>query len=568
MPRLYPFICFLFTLLFLSTQLKANRVIVKGQISSSSTGLPIANKKVKISVATFTGSTPCAVTHERITNSTGVYIDTLECTNADITKVQVLVEDCKGQSITKVETVPSSKIIELNFSVCNTVTNPPATNCEAVFSFEQISSPFLIKFNSSSSHGTSSTDNIIKRRWKFGDGKILEGNEASPAHVYDYAGNYEVCLTINTAAGCEKSVCKMVQVVAPTATCKADFSVVSTGKTIKLNSINSQSSPGDIISRRWQFGDGKVLEGNIRDPSYEYAKAGIYEVCLTIKTNAGCESSVCKRVEVVAPTCKADFSVVSTGKTIKLNSINSQSSPGDIISRRWQFGDGKVLEGNIKDPSYEYAKAGTYEVCLTIKTNAGCESSVCKRVEVVAPTANQCAAKFSYEKLSAKKVRFNSSSSVGNSNSNIIERKWDFGDGTYLGGNEISPAKEYAHPGIYAVCLQIKTADKCDNRVCTTIHIEESSSTQPIGNNYIKIVSLHPNPATSPLTVVIWSLNNNVNAQLSIYDIYGVKKWSTPKVLLHGTNRTVIAISQLTTGPYFFKVNSMYGVQSKAFYKL
>jgi len=89
MPRLYPFICFLFTLLFLSTQLKANRVIVKGQISSSSTGLPIANKKVKISVATFTGSTPCAVTHERITNSTGVYIDTLECTNADITKVQV-----------------------------------------------------------------------------------------------------------------------------------------------------------------------------------------------------------------------------------------------------------------------------------------------------------------------------------------------------------------------------------------------------------------------------------------------------------------------------------------------
>ena len=363
----------------------------------------------------------------------------------------------------------------------------------------------------------------------------------------------------------------MVQVVAPAATCKADFSVVSTGKTIKLNSSNSQSSPGDIISRRWQFGDGKVLEGNIKDPSYEYAKAGTYEVCLTIKTNVGCESSVCKRVEVVAPTatCKADFSVVSSGKIIKLNSNNSQSSPGDIISRRWQFGDGKVLEGNIKDPSYEYAKAGTYEVCLTIKTNAGCESSVCKKVEVVAPAANQCAAKFSYEKLSAKKVRFNSSSSVGNSNSNIIERKWDFGDGTSLVGNEISPAKEYAHPGIYTVCLQIKTSDKCDNRVCTTIHIEESKSTHPPGNNdYIKIVSLHPNPATSPLTVEVWSLTNKVNTELTIYDIYGVKKWSTTKVLLHGTNITVIPISQLGTGPYFFKVSSMYGVQSKPFYKL
>ncbi len=73
--------------MFLSAKLKANRVIVKGQINSSATGLPIANKKVKISVATFTGTTQCSVTHERITNSTGVYNDTLECTNADITKV-------------------------------------------------------------------------------------------------------------------------------------------------------------------------------------------------------------------------------------------------------------------------------------------------------------------------------------------------------------------------------------------------------------------------------------------------------------------------------------------------
>ncbi len=124
MPRFYPpFLIFI--LLFLSAELKANRVIVKGQIKSSSTGLPIANKKVKISVATYTGTTQCSVAHEKITNSTGVYADTLECSNADITKVQVLVEDCNGQMLTKIETVPSSKIVELNFPVCNTITNPP-----------------------------------------------------------------------------------------------------------------------------------------------------------------------------------------------------------------------------------------------------------------------------------------------------------------------------------------------------------------------------------------------------------------------------------------------------------
>ncbi len=230
----------------------------------------------------------------------------------------------------------------------------------------------------------------------------------------------------------------------------------------------------------------------------------------------------------------------------------------------------KSFRGQYKDPSYKYAKAGTYEVCLTIKTSAGCESRQCKSVVIVdatQPTAH-CVAKFSYENLSSKKIRFNSGNSVANSNSNIIERKWDFGDGTQLGGNEINPAKEYAHHGIYTVCLQIKTSDKCENRVCTTIRIEDGSTTQPVNNDYIKIVSLYPNPTTSPLTVEVWSLNNNVNAELSIYDIYGVKKWSTTKVLLHGSNITVIPNSQLSTGLYFFKVSSMYGVQSRPFYKL
>jgi PKD repeat protein len=195
-------------------------------------------------------------------------------------------------------------------------------------------------------------------------------------------------------------------------------------------------------------------------------------------------------VEVTAPvaTCKADFSLVSSGKTVKLNSINSQSSPGDIISRRWQFGDGKVLEGNIKDPSHEYSNQGTYEVCLTIKTSAGCESKQCKSVVIVAATSpvNQCAAKFSYENLSTKKIRFNSGNSVANSNSTVIERKWDFGDGTQLGGNEINPAKEYARPGIYTVCLQIRTSDKCENRICTTIHIEDGSTPQTASGDHIK----------------------------------------------------------------------------------
>ncbi len=562
------------TLLAVSTHVKANRVIVKGIVKSATTGLPLANKKVTISVAAFSGTNQCSVTHYRITNPNGVYYDTLECTNADITKIQTSTEDCNGKHITLIETVPSTKIVELNFSIC---THAPVPTCEVAFTFDIVKGSLQAKFNSTNAHGSTATDNIIKRRWRFGDGTILEGNEINPSHVYKKAGTYEACLTIITSAGCEKTLCKSVKVEAVT-TCEAAFTLdtLKGSLQVKFSSTNSHgaSISDNIIKRRWRFGDGAILEGNEISPNHIYARTGTYEVCLTIITVAGCEKTSCKTINVVAPTaiCKADFTLAITGKLIKLNSINSQSNPGDITSRKWTFGDGSVLEGNIKDPSHEYKHAGTYEVCLAIKTIAGCESKQCKQIIIAPQTATTplCNAKFTFEKISPKKIRFNSSNSVNSSASIITERKWDFGDGTVLGGNEINPAKEYARAGHYTVCLTIK-AGACLSKTCTTIKIEDTSRTNtPATTNayYIKIISLRPNPATSPLTTEVWSLNNNIPVELSIYDIYGVKKWSANKVLFKGTTVTVIPTSQLASGPYFFRVSTMYGVLSKSFYKL
>lgn len=463
---------------------------------------------------------------------------------------------------------------------------PPSTGCEAGFNFTREANSMLVKYNSGNAHGASSTDKIVRRRWKFADGDTLGGNIVDPAHTYAKGGTYSTCLTIWTSAGCENTVCKTVNIEStpppPVVHCAAKYvfetvpSANIAGVYVKFNSNPSSVATGDSIRERiWKFGDGTT--GNTIDPAHFYTKGGNYNVCLIIRSVKGCSDSICTNIQLpvtTPPACHANFTFASDGATIKFNS--SISTGDSIVSRQWLFGDSSAI-GTTTDPVHKYTKSGVYTVCLYIKTARGCESKECKQVTVtvsattatpVPPAATKCQAVFSYEILSIHKIRFNSTKSNTLAGDSIVERKWNFGDGSAIPGhNEISPAKEFNRPGVYTVCLQIRTKGGCESKYCTTVRIADNSSVPPI-NEYIKIVSLHPNPVVTPLSTEVWSHFSNITAELSIYDIYGVKKWSISKVLLQGTNVTSIPTGFLLPGPYFFRVTTMYGVKSAAFYKL
>ena len=449
------------------------------------------------------------------------------------------------------------------------------TNCAAIFKFEKSNTNrFTFHFKSDSSHGASSTDKIVKRRWKFGDGTILEGNEINPVHTYPGKGVYEVCLTIVTSAGCEKTTCKKIEIEEPLRVdCNVEFNytvAASNVKEIRFNSSITTATPADNISRLWRFGDGK--ESTEINPVHVYQQDGNYRVCLIIKTTSGCVKEICKLVEIRTPKCEAKFiyemlpaTISSTlGYTVRFNSSTSISND-TIVSRTWLFGDGS--SANTLDTRHTYTQPGLYNVCLVIKTRSGCESRECKQV-LVGPNALACTPDFTYERVSAHKIKFNSEMSKVAAGDEIIERTWIFGDASpVLTGNQRIVEKEYARPGVYTVCLKIKTAKGCENKICRQVRVEDNSpalsSITPI-----KIVALFPSPVHTQMTTEVWSLNNNIKASLAIYDIYGVKKWEMQKVLLQGNNVTVVATSSLLAGPYFFKVTTMYGVVSRPFYKL
>lgn len=661
MKRVYCSLIFLLAVLLSATQTKANDVIVKGTVKYSN-GNPASNHLVTISIDTLSSNTICRQSHVRYTNPNGLYSDTLTCSSG-IARVRVTTPNCDGSLLVKYETVPSTGILEMNFVICL----PRPATCISNFNVNIDTTSLIVKFNSETSKGISNTDDIVKRRWRFGDGQVLEGNVINPAHTYAKKGAYQTCLTIVTAAGCEKTECKYVvfDTVSTNTVCRAEFNVTFTNSNRKVAKFNSTKAPvsmGDSIVRRtWRFGDGEMLEGNDAAPQHTYAQDSTYNVCLKIRTASGCEKEVCKLVEVKSsattlhcsakftfnalaisssvpantfkfksntsevpagdsireriwkfgdgvtianaiepthtyaspasytacliirtkngcsdttcvtiqataepqPSCKAELAFSVAATRVKFNS--SSSAADSIVARTWEFGDGTSLKGNIKDPTHEYRQPGDYNVCLTTETRSGCVSKVCKQV-VTTQSVTQCISHFTFERIAPKKVRFNSNTTSVPAGDSIIERKWSFGDGTVLNGNVINPGKEYARRGIYTVCLKLKTAKGCENQYCIPVRLEDSAG--PTSTTPLRIVSLYPTPVTVQMNAVVASLQNNVEVELSIHDIYGVKKWSMKKVLLKGENVNAVPTSSLLSGAYFFRVTSMYGVQSRQFYKL
>jgi hypothetical protein len=278
---------------------------------------------------------------------------------------------------------------------------------------------------------------------------------------------------------------------------------------------------------------------------------------------------VCKEVIVSEPAvlhCEASFTWANEGLKFQFNSNNTSISPGDsIVKRYWSFGDGTYMDGNVKDPHHVYLRGGRYEVCLIIATRFGCHQKICKLV-ATEEGDHKCYALFKYENVSTGKVRFNSSSAYSLiAGDSIIKRIWYFGDGSVLGGNIINPLHEYRCAGTYTSCLGIVTASGCDNHWCQQIKVDGENRPD---SAVLKLIEIFPNPVTEHLYVSVWSKYANIAAELSIYDVYGVKRWSNQIMLPAGNSTWPVPTGFLLAGPYILRLTTNFGTQHRYFIKL
>jgi len=198
--------------------------------------------------------------------------------------------------------------------------------------------------------------------WDFGDGHT--GTRQSPTHTYDKAGTYEVTLTVTTADSTATRTRTITVAAVPAPA--ADFSSGQDAGSLGVQFTDA--STGDPTTWAWDFGDGHA--GTRQNPSHTYAKAGDYQVKLTV-SNAGGSDARTRTVTVKpVPTAVADFTAKQVAGTLGVHFTDS--STGKPTTWSWDFGDG--TGGTRQDPTHGYAKAGTYQVKLTVKNATGSDS--------------------------------------------------------------------------------------------------------------------------------------------------------------------------------------------------
>lgn len=236
--------------------------------------------------------------------------------------------------------------------------------------------------------------------WKFGDGKdtcIQYGEDYTGPYVvhhrYDRPGNYEVCVKIIYYGGCEAKKCELVKIESP-ALCRVKLfeltpSITSLTRGFYVSPWSSENKRPVRIC--WYFGDGtdtciQVNDGTLWPQLFirhTYPAPGVYNACVKVLFEGGCIASDCDEV-VIRPTTNVCGGYMTDSllspRTFRFKGFAIHNPNDPVVGYRWTFGDGTVAAG--REVTHQYNAPGTYDVCLTIKTQRGCETRICKPLHV------------------------------------------------------------------------------------------------------------------------------------------------------------------------------------------
>lgn len=272
--------------------------------------------------------------------------------------------------------------------------------CKAEFEripISSINNPWHIAFRARPWHSNNKKPKLIC--WTFGDGKdtCIEYPETYTGsyvvgHTYRQSGRYEVCVKIFYYGGCEAKKCEFINMEGP-GECRVKIADLSSSSSSLIRGIVIK--PWSSLNKKplaicVNFGDGKdtCIQSSASDTlaqelilRHTYPAPGVYRTCVKVLFEGGCYAFECTEVVIrpVTNLCGGYMtdSLVSP-KTIRFNGFAITNQNDAVVEYRWNFGDGNSATG--KEVTHTYPTAGTYEVCLQIKTQKGCITKICKKL--------------------------------------------------------------------------------------------------------------------------------------------------------------------------------------------
>jgi len=274
--------------------------------------------------------------------------------------------------------------------------------------------PLTVNFTATASDPDGNT---LFYTWDFGQGTQLEGS-SSRTFTYRQAGTFNVMVTVSDGQMSQSATVTVTVSEGtppepgnnpPTVDLSADMTEGEAPLSVQF-STQASDPDGDSLSYTLNFGDGATSSS--ANDTHTYREPGTYTASVTVTDGRGGVASDEVRISIregdeppptdppgedppgedppdddppqpgnQKPT--ANFTFNATGLAVQFDGSGSTDPDGSITKYTWTFNDGQ--SGTGQETSHTYAKAGTYNVKLTVTDNDGATDSETKSVTVQAP---------------------------------------------------------------------------------------------------------------------------------------------------------------------------------------
>lgn len=205
----------------------------------------------------------------------------------------------------------------------------------------------------------------ITYHWDFGDGNTATGSRVFNA--YALSGNYTATLTVDD--GYESSSATTNAVILNTIPRCRDGLAYTYQRNTTINftgeGYDCVDTDNDTLSYSWDFGDGNTSTGE--STTHTYTRSGVYTVTLLVNDGEENSKPVFSTYTITndAPIANGagPYTAVK-GQTLTLDGSASSDADNDILTYRWNLGDGTTATG--VNPTHIYNKGGRYKVKLIV----------------------------------------------------------------------------------------------------------------------------------------------------------------------------------------------------------
>jgi len=323
-------------------------------------------------------------------------------------------------------------------------------------------------------NNSSPLDDIDSVFWNFGDGSsgftFLTTFDTS--HVYSNQGAYDIQM-ITYSFGCSDTAAPQTIIIEhPIAGFKADTACFG------YETQFTDTTPTNVFpvkSWLWNYDDGAF--DTVQNPLHLFNSFGYHDVEFIVANSIGCSDTTNHYVFIDSvPKPEFVFNTVCFGDTVFFTNITDTSNIFDSLTWEWHFGD---PGSGLNDTSYEFepyhlfSKEGGFDITMIVKNNHNCIDSVTHTLTIDSIPEPM----FSFQDVSiGNEVVFHDLSIYHGSP--IIDRQWDFGDGTTASNIYPNVPHTYTDTGYFTVCLTVTQFNGCSNTFCDTIRI----TTRPLAD--------------------------------------------------------------------------------------